>query len=108
MAEGTADGDGQPFVSIMTLGYDPIKEAFIGCWIDTMQTTMWTYVGQLDESRRILTLEAEGPSLADATATTKYRDQIELVSPKLKRTTSSMLGEDGNWNTLNESTRISG
>ena len=97
VAEGTAGGDGEAFVSIMTLGYDPDQEAFVGAWIDTIQTTMWTYVGQLDESRRILTLEAEGPSLEDPSTTTRYRDQIELVSSDVKRTTSSALGKDGSW-----------
>ena len=100
VAEGTADGDGQPFVSFMTLGYDSNKEAFVGTWIDTMQTTMWSYVGQLDESKRVLTLEAEGPSFGDPSTTTRYRDQIELVSSDVKRTTSSVLGEDGSWKTF--------
>ena len=100
VAEGTADNDGQPFISLMTLGYDPNKEAFVGTWIDTIQTTMWSYVGHLDESKRVLTLEAEGPSFGDPGKTAKYRDQIELVGPEQKRTTSSVLAEDGNWTTF--------
>ena len=36
VAEGTADNDGQPFTSLMTLGYDPNKGAFVGTWIDTI------------------------------------------------------------------------
>ena len=100
VAEGTADGDGQPYVSLMTLGYDPNKEAFVGSWIDTMLTTMWSFVGQLDESGRVLTFESEGPSFADPSATTRYREQIEIVSSEVKRTTSSALGEDGSWTTF--------
>jgi hypothetical protein len=84
----------------MTLGYDPNKDAFVGTWIDTIQTTMWSYVGQLDESKRVLTLEAEGPSFGDPGKTAKYRDQIELIGPEQKTMTSSVLGEDGNWTTF--------
>ena len=100
VAEGTADNDGQPFASLMTLGYDPNKEAFVGTWIDSLQTTMWSYVGHLDASRRVLTLEAEGPSFEDPSKTARYRDQIELVSTDLKRTTSAVLGKDGAWTTF--------
>ena len=100
VAEGTADNDGQPFTSLMTLGYDPNKEAFVGTWIDTMQTTMWSYVGHLDESKRVLTLEAEGPSFGDPSKTAKYRDQIELIDSDEKKTVSSVLGEDGSWTTF--------
>ena len=61
---------------------------------------MWSYVGHLDASKRVLTLEAEGPSFEDPSKTAKYRDQIELVGSDLKRTTSSVLGGDGNWTTF--------
>ncbi len=100
VAEGTADNDGQPFTSLMTLGYDPNKEAFVGSWIDTIQTTMWSFGGHLDASKRVLTLEAEGQSFGDPSKTAEYRDQIELVGPDQKTTTSSVLGEDGNWTTF--------
>ncbi len=100
VAEGTADYDGQSFTSLMTLGYDPNKGAFVGSWIDTIQPTMWSYVGHLDESKRLLTLEAEGPSFGDPSKTAKYRDQIELIGSDEKKTTSSVLGEDGSWSTF--------
>ena len=99
VSEGKAENDGTHFTSLMTLGYDPNKEAFVGSWVDTMQTTMWIYTGQLDETQRILTLEAEGPGFEDPSKTALYRDQIELVSPDHKRIISSMLGEDGAWTT---------
>lgn len=99
VAEGTADDAGQPFTSLLTLGYDPNKEAFVGTWIDSIQTTLWTCTGHLDESRRTLTLEAEGPGFSDPTRTSRYRDQIELVGPDEKRMISSVLGDDGAWAT---------
>jgi hypothetical protein len=100
VAEGSADNDGPPFTSLLTLGYDPNKEAFVGTWIDTMQTTLWSYVGHLDASRRVLTLETAGPSISGPGETARYRDRIELIGSDEKRMSSSMLGEDGSWTTF--------
>ncbi len=100
VCEGTADFGGDPFRSMMTLGYDPDREAFVGTWIDTMQTHLWTYVGSLDEARRVLTLEAEGPSFGDPTKTALYRDVITIEGPDHKVLTSSIRGEDGAWTTF--------
>ena len=49
---------------IMTLGYDPQKQKYLGTWIGSMMTHMWHYDGEMDASGRILTLSAEGPSMA--------------------------------------------
>ena len=54
----------------------------------------------VDDEKRVLTLEADGPSMADPNVTATYRDQIELVSADAKRMVSSMLGADGSWTTF--------
>ncbi|TAH35599.1 MAG: DUF1579 domain-containing protein [Planctomycetota bacterium] len=100
LAEGSATFFGAPFTSIMTLGYDPQKKAFVGSWIDSMQTHLWTYTGKLDDAGKVLTLEAEGPAFDDPTRTAKYRDAIELKSPDHKVLTSSVQMEDGTWTTF--------
>ena len=79
VAEDTFDDDGQPFTSIMTLGYDPSRNAFVRSWIDTNQPRLWSSVGQLDKSRRVLRFESEGPSHADPSKTVKYR---RVTAPK--------------------------
>jgi len=88
---------GQHFAAMMTVGYDLRKGAFVGSWVDSAQMTLWSYVGQLDEERRVLTLEAEGPSMVNPSRTAQYRDQLELVGPDTKRMTSSVLEPDGSW-----------
>lgn len=100
LAEGSASFDGTTFTSIMTLGYDPQKKAFVGTWIDTMQTHLWSYTGTLDESKKVLTLEAEGPHFEDPTKSCKFHDVIELKGADHKVLSSSMQGEDGTWTTF--------
>ncbi|MEW6073866.1 MAG: DUF1579 domain-containing protein [Planctomycetota bacterium] len=100
VAEGSASLGGTPFTSILTLGYDPPKKAFVGTWIDSMQTHLWTHVGTLDESKRVLTLETEGPAFGDPTRTASYRDAIELTGPDQRVLTSSVQAADGTWTTF--------
>lgn len=100
VGEGRGNMMGQAYTSLMTLGYDPKQQAFIGTWVDTMQTHMWIYRGSLDEAKKTLTLEAEGPSFTDPNGKARYRDAITIVGPDHKVLTSSVLGEDGKWTTF--------
>lgn len=97
VAEGEASGAGFSFTSMLTIGYDPAEKAFVGSWIDSIQTHMWTYRGTLDEERRVLTLAAEGPSMTDPTKTAKYEDRIELIDADHKRITSVGMNDKGEW-----------
>ena len=76
---------------MLTLGYDMEEKVFVGSWVDSVQSRMWTYRGTLDEARRALTLEAEGPSLTKPGEDASYRDVIELVDADHKRMTSFLL-----------------
>ena len=97
VGEGTAQFGDTAMHSILTIGYDPRDEVFRGTWIDTVQTHLWTYTGQLDEERRVLNLDAEGPSMEDPSQNARYRDAIEIVGPDHKRMVSSLLEDDGTW-----------
>ncbi len=98
LGEGSAQFGEMPFSSMMTLGYDPAKKAFVGTWIDSMQTHLWLYEGQLDESRKVLTLSTKGPSFDDPAKMADYRDTITIVSADKRTLTSAVKGEDGQWN----------
>ncbi len=97
VSEGEASFGDTQFQSMMTLGYDPQKKAFVGTWVDTMQTHLWVYRGQLDQAKKVLTLNTEGPGIEDPTKMASYRDVFELVSPDHKVLTSWAQGEDGEW-----------
>jgi hypothetical protein len=97
-----ADGQGEmpggaPATMMMSLGYDPQQQRFVGTWLGSMMTHLWVYRGSLDADRRVLTLEAEGPSMAGDGTTANYRDVIELESDDRRTLRSYVQGADGNW-----------
>lgn len=98
LAEGQGEmpGDGTA-TTLMTLGYDPRTHRFTGTWIGSMMSHLWIYDGTLDPAGRVLTLEAEGPDMADQTRLSKYRDVIEIASADHRILTSHILAADGAW-----------
>lgn len=82
---------------LMTLGYDPQKQRFVGTWIGSMMTYLWVYEGTLDATERVLTLNAEGPSMGTEGKLAKYRDVIDFKSDDHRVLTSHMLSDDGEW-----------
>lgn len=95
-SQGEMPGGGDAHMRI-TLGFDPAKGRFVGSWVGSMMPMLWTYDGFLDEGRKILTLESEGPSFSGDGTTSKYRDILEIVSPTERLFYSKVLGADGNW-----------
>lgn len=101
MAEGTGKmPDGSPMTFVLTLGYDPEKKKYVGTWIGSMMSHLWIYAGTLDSTGKILTLETDGPDMADPAKTAKYRDVHEFKSKDHRTLTSSVLGADGKWLTF--------
>jgi hypothetical protein len=99
VAEGQGEMPGGGMANmIMTLGYDPQKKTYLGTWIGSMMTHMWHYDGEMDASGRILTLSADGPSMAGDGTMAKYQDIIEIKSMDHRTLSSRVLGPDGNWN----------
>ena len=99
VGEGSGDMPGGGTAkTIMTLGYDPQKQRFVGTFIGSMMTFLWVYEGTLDAAGKVLTLDAEGPNFAPgAQGMAKYKDAIEFVSDDHRTLTSRMLGPDGQW-----------
>lgn len=82
---------------LITLGFDPKRNRYIGTWIGSMMTRLWIYDGELDPSGRVLTLNAEGPSFTGEGKMAKYQDIIEIKSSDHRVLTSRSLGDDGKW-----------
>lgn len=84
-------------IMMITLGFDPKRNRFVGTWVGSMMTNLWIYEGELDASGRVLTLNAEGPSFADPEKRAKYQDIIEIKSADHRVLHSRSLGDDGKW-----------
>lgn len=89
--------DGSSATTLMTLGYDPARERFVGTFVGSMMTHLWIYEGSLDGSGEVLTLDAEGPDFTGGDKLLKYQDVIEWVSDDHRILRSRMLGDDGEW-----------
>jgi hypothetical protein len=89
--------NGAPMTGILTIGYEPEKKKYVGTWICSCMSQLWTYEGSLDETGKILTLEAEGPNPSTAGKKTKYRDVYEIKATDHWVQTSYMLADDGKW-----------
>jgi hypothetical protein len=100
VAEGRSTVAGQPMQSVMSLGYQPEAQAFVGTWFDSSQSYLWSYKGALDDGRRTLTLDTVGPSFDTPGQTSRYRDAIELTDKDHKVLTSSVQQPDGSWSTF--------
>ena len=98
--EGKAEMMGMPFLSRLTLGYDPTKKKYIGTWIDSMSSYLWKYEGTVDATGQILTLETEGPNPMKPETVSKFKEVTEFKSKDHRVFTSSILGDDGKWTTM--------
>lgn len=98
LGEGQGEGpEGKPVTSLMTLGFDPAKGRFVGSFVASMMTMMWTYDGTLSADGKSLVLDTEGPSMAGDGSMAKYQDIITFLSPDHRTLTSRALGPDGQW-----------
>ncbi len=91
---------GTPMNGLMTLGYDPKKQKYVGNWVDSMTSYMWVYEGTMDGSKKVLTLDTEGENPMAPGTRAKFRDVIEIQGRDQKTLSSSMLNADGTWTTF--------
>lgn len=100
VGEGESTMAGMPMRSVLTLGYDPKAEKYIGTFFCSADSTLWKYEGEMDESGKKLTLMTEGPSPIEPGKTAKYREVLELKDEDHKVFTSYLQDEEGGWITF--------
>jgi hypothetical protein len=83
--------------ALLTLGYDDDTKKYVGTWVDSMMPTMWHYTGTLDATGKVLTLEADGPSMTDPKVKAKYQDIYEFKSADHIVLMSKLRSPDGKW-----------
>jgi hypothetical protein len=82
---------------LMTLGYDPQKQKYVGTWVGSMMAHLWMYEGAMDAEGKALTLNSEGPNCAEEGKLATYKDVIEFPSDYHRVQTSYMLSDEGEW-----------
>ena len=98
VAEGEGEMPGAGLhTSLMTLGFDPGKNRFVGTWIGSMMHDLWIYDGELDPTGRVLTLNSEGPSMKGDGTKARYQDVIEFKSDDHRTLTGRTLADAGAW-----------
>ncbi|QNM98635.1 DUF1579 domain-containing protein [Chitinimonas koreensis] len=103
IANGQAQGSDGPWKSIMTLGYNPASQRFVGTFVADMMSYLWVYSGTLDTATDTLTLDADGPDFTTGKII-RYQDIIQLQGPDSRTLTSRMQGEDGQWRQIMQAT----
>lgn len=97
LCEGRGRMPGDGTATMMTLGYDPGRQRFVGTWVGSMMPYLWVYDGLLDTEENVLRLDTEGPCCASGGRIVKQRDVIELKSFDHRVHTAYLQAEDGDW-----------
>ena len=100
VADGKSEMMGMPFSSVLTLGYDPERQKYVGTWVDSMSSYLWKYEGKVDEAGQVLTVETTGPCHLAAGALRKFKEVTEFKNKDYRVFTSSVQDEDGKWTTI--------
>ncbi len=96
-AAGPMPDDGAICHSVMTIGYDPAKERFVGTWVGSPMTSMFVYEGTLDTTSNTLTLSTTGPDMMDPSKTAQYQDVVVWLDDNTRELRSRIQGADGGW-----------
>lgn len=94
--EGEMPGGGKA-ITMLTLGFDPALNKFVGTFIAEMMSYLWLYEGTLDTAERILTLDCEGPIMDGSGGMTKYKDVHTLISDNERTLVGNFLDKEGKW-----------
>lgn len=88
--------DGSAWSSIMTLGFDPAQNQYVGTFVGSMMPNLWPYLGVLDATGKRLPLNSKGPKF-DGNGTCAYRDTIEIIDQDSWLFISELQADDGAW-----------
>ena len=97
LLEGAGPMGDSPHASVMTLGYDPARGKYVGTFVGSSMTYLWTYEGALDETGTKLVLDCEGPSFENVGQMARYQDTVELMGDDRRALSSVFLAGDGTW-----------
>lgn len=94
--EGKCQMMGQPYSSLLTIGYDPAKKNYFGTWLDSASSYLWKYTGSVDKTGKILTLMTSGPCPMKPGENVQFKEVTEFKSDDHRVFTSYIL-DKGKW-----------
>jgi hypothetical protein len=88
--------------SLMTLGFDPAQERFVGSFHTSMMPFLWVYNGAFDSEalasgRQRIVLDTTGPDFSGAGGMAPYQDIFEFVDEQTRTLTSLACRPSGEW-----------
>ena len=98
VAEGRSEmPEGEAMSTVMLLGFDPARNAYVGSFACSVMTHLWIYRGRTDGDGKRLVLATEGPSMEEGGGSTAFEDFIGLEDADHRTLTSRMRTNDGQW-----------
>jgi hypothetical protein len=98
LAEGRGQMPGGGEAStLLTLGYNPAVQHYLGTWVGSMMSHLWVYKGMLDAGGAVLTLDTEGPSMSGDGSMARYRDVVRVLAADHRVLESEVLTAGGAW-----------
>lgn len=98
LAESHGSSEEGDWSCVLTLGFDPARDTYVGTFVGSMMTHLWQYTGQRSPDLNQLQLSCTGPAL-DGSGTAGYRDTLMIVSADEWHFTSEMQAGDA-WQLL--------
>ncbi|MDS7596444.1 DUF1579 domain-containing protein [Agrobacterium tumefaciens] len=92
--------DGTQMTAVITVGFDPLKDRFVGTWVGSMMSNLWVYDGWLEADGKTLTLESEGPAFDGSGRTDIYHDVLVLHDDNHRSFSGSVKKPDGSFETF--------
>lgn len=85
---------GMPFSGHGIMGYDTLKKKYVGSWVDSMSTAIWSSEGTVDDAGKVFTSVMEGPNPMTGKMM-KMKYVSEITGKDTKKMTFYMEGADG-------------
>ncbi len=95
ITEGVMQVEGVSVSFLRTLGFDEQKKRFVGSWIDTATSHLWTFEGAMDGDA--LELGASGESCLEPGKITQYRESYKFTPDGSIQHRSKALHSSGKW-----------
>jgi hypothetical protein len=95
-AVGPMPGGGAS-VSLMTLGWDPQKNKYVGTWVGSPMPSLWVYEGELEAGGNALALYSTGPAMDGSSGLAPYKDVIAFLDDNTRTLAGHVKGANGDW-----------